>query len=272
MTAQAIRAAFGRARDEGRAAFVAYLMLGYPDLATSVELARAIAAAGADVIELGVPFSDPLADGATIQHASQIALEHGATLARCFDAARAIADATTAPLALMGYYNPLLRMGLDVACARAAASGVAGLIVPDLPVEESAPLCEAARARDISPIFLVTPTSPAARIARVTAAASAAGSGFLYCVSLSGVTGARGALPPDLPDFVARVRERAGDVPLGVGFGISRPEHAAAVARFADGVVVGSALLNAFDAAPAGQGIAAAADLVRSLRDAARQA
>ena len=269
MTTSPIRAAFARAHAEGRAAFIPYLMAGYPDVAASVLLARALADAGADIIELGVPFSDPLADGATIQHASQHVLEHGMNLTKCFAVARAISEATHVPLVFMGYYNPFLRMGLAVACAQAADAGVSGIIIPDLPAEEAQPLIDAARPHGISPIFLVTPTSPETRIAQVAKAAQQAASGFLYAVSLSGVTGARAGLADDLPAFLAKVRQYAGDVPVAVGFGVSQPEHAASIARMADGVVVASALINAFDAAPPGEGIAAAAKLARELRDAA---
>lgn len=269
MTDAPIRAAFARAKAGGRAAFVPYIMAGYPDAATSVALARALAEAGADVIELGVPFSDPLADGATIQHAGQRALEGGMTLAGTIAVARAVTEATQVPLVLMGYYNPFLRMGLTQACQAAAAAGVRGLIIPDLPAEEAEPLIAAARPHGITPIFLVTPTSPAARITQVTQAAQAAASGFIYAVSLSGVTGARAALAQDLPDFLARVRAQAGEIPIAVGFGVATPAHAAQIARMADGVVVASALINAFDAAPVGTGVAAAGHLARELRAAA---
>jgi tryptophan synthase alpha chain len=272
MTNAPIRAAFARARDEGRAAFIPYLMAGYPDAATSVALARALAEAGADVIELGVPFSDPLADGATIQHAGQRALEGGMTLAGTIALAHMITQATQVPLVLMGYYNPFLRMGLARACAEAAKAGVRGLIIPDLPAEEAEPLIAAARPHGITPIFLVTPTSSEPRIAQVAHAARAADSGFIYAVSLSGVTGARTALARDLPDFLARVRAQAGAIPIAVGFGVAQPEHAAQIAQMADGVVVASALINAFDAAPAGEGIAAAGTLARDLRAAAVRA
>lgn len=270
MTTAPIRAAFARARAEGRAAFIPYLMAGYPDVATSVELAQALAQAGADVIELGVPFSDPLADGATIQHASQHVLERGMNLSQCFAVAQDISKATQVPLVLMGYYNPFLRMGLAQACAQAAAAGVSGIIIPDLPAEEAQPLIDDARPHGISPIFLVTPTSPVARIQQVAQSAQRAESGFLYAVSLSGVTGARAGLSDELPAFLAQVRDFAGDVPVAVGFGVSQPAHATRIARMAEGVVVASALINAFDAAPAGTGIAAAAMLARALRDAAR--
>jgi tryptophan synthase alpha chain len=246
-------------------------MLGYPDKATSIALAQAISGAGADVIELGVPFSDPLAEGKTIQHASQLALEQGTTLQECLDMARAIASATTVPLVFMGYYNPFLQMGLDTACERMSAAGVSGLIIPDLPVEEASVLIAAGKIHGVNPIFLVTPTSPDERIARIVEAAHEAESGFIYCVSLSGVTGARDELRPELPAFVGRVRERTGDLPLCVGFGIARPEHAVAVAQIADGIAVGSALINAFDHAPAGEGAETVVTLARSLRNAARK-
>ncbi len=265
-----IRSAFARARSEGRAAFVPYLMAGYPDVPTSIALAQAVAAAGADVIELGVPFSDPLADGATIQHASQQALAGGMTLARCLEVARAITTSTAVPVALMGYYNPFLKMGLASLCERAAEAGVSGVIIPDLPTEEAEPLIAALAPAGIRPIFLVTPTSSDQRIARVLATAREAESGFVYCVSLSGVTGARNQLPTELPAFMARIRAQSGDLPLGIGFGIASPEQAAAMAQLGDGIIVGSALLNAYDAAPAGKGIAAAAELAGRLRAAAR--
>lgn len=270
MTTGTIRAAFARAKAEERAAFIPYLMAGYPDIPTCIALAQTLADAGADVIELGVPFSDPLADGATIQHASQHALDHGMNLGRCIEVAQAITDATRLPLVLMGYYNPFLRMGLDRVCRRAAQAGVRGLIIPDLPAEEAAPLIAAAHPHGISPIFLVTPTSSPQRIAQVSQAARDAESGFLYAVSLSGVTGARSALAQDLPAFVQRVKQQSGDVPLAIGFGIARPEHTAAVAQLAEGVVVASALLNAFDHAPAGAGVATMGKLARELRDAAQ--
>lgn len=263
-----IRDAFARVHEQGRAAFIAYVMLGYPDEETSIELAKAIAAAGADVLEFGVPFSDPLADGATIQHASEIALKNGLTLDRCFTLARRIADAIDTPFVFMGYYNPFLRMGLAEASQRAAASGASGLIIPDLPVEESETLIAACKPHNIAPIFLATPTSPAARIERIARRAREAESGFLYCVSLSGVTGARTELPPELPQFIDTVRHSAGDVPLGVGFGVSRPDQVNQIAQFADGIVVGSAILNAYSNAPSGQGIAAVGALVRSLVEA----
>ena len=271
MSESPIRAAFAHAKAEGRAAFVPYVMLGYPDDATSVALAVALAASGADAIELGVPFSDPLADGATIQHASQLALQAGVTVASCLVMAQRIHEQTPVPLIFMGYYNPFLRMGLAALCEQAAKAGVSGLIIPDLPIEEAATVIAAGQPFGISPIFLITPTSPDTRIAAVAAQSRASASGFVYCVSLSGVTGARSELPPELPAFIARIREHTRELPLGIGFGIARPEHAAAVAHLADGMIVASALINTYDTAAAGTGITAVATLARSLRDAAKQ-
>jgi tryptophan synthase alpha chain len=271
MTRRSIREAFASAHAEGRAAFIPYIMLGYPDAETSVALAHAIVQAGADVLELGVPFSDPLADGATIQHASQRSLEQGITLEQCFGLAQAIAELVDVPLIFMGYYNPFLHMGLTNACERASASGIGGLIIPDVPVEEAGELIVAGRPYGIAPIFLVTPTSSDERIALVARTASEAESGFLYCVSLSGVTGARATLATDLPARLTRIRQDAGDMPLAVGFGVSTPTQAAGVAQLADGVIVASALINTFDAAPDGQGIEEVAMLARQLREAMKR-
>ena len=244
-----IAAAFARAREEGRVALIPYVMCGYPDPPTSEALALGLAEAGADVLELGIPFSDPLADGATIQHAGQVALDQGITLGACLDLAERIAAGTSVPLVLMGYYNPIFSLGIERFCERAGAAGVAGLIVPDLPPEEAEPLAQATAACGVALIYLVTPTSPEERIEQVAHAASRSGDGFIYCVSLSGVTGARSSLPEHLADFLARVRARTS-LPLAVGFGVSRPEHVRRIGELADGAVVASALLNAVDAAP----------------------
>ncbi len=263
-----IAAAFARAHAERRVALIPYVMSGYPDEATSEEIAVALGQAGADVLELGAPFSDPLADGATIQHASQRALEQGMSERRALALAARIHTRIATPLVLMGYYNPILNLGLERFTAEAAQAGIAGLIVPDLPPEESEPLRSAAAAHGIELIFLVTPTSPDARIAQVAEAAGETGGGFIYCVSLSGVTGARDQLPASLPEFIARVRAQTS-LPLAVGFSVSRPEHVAQIGRIADGAVVASALINAVDAAPPEQRVAAAASFLRGLQSAA---
>ena len=263
-----IAAAFARARAERRVALIPYVMSGYPDEAASEAIAVALGQAGADVLELGVPFTDPLADGATIQHASQRALEQGMSLRRAVALAARIHAQIATPLVLMGYYNPILNAGLERFTADAAAAGVAGLIVPDLPPEESEPLRSAAAAHGIELIFLVTPTSPDERIAQVAEAASKTGGGFVYCVSLSGVTGARDRLPETLPAFIERVRQRI-NLPLAIGFSVSKPEHVAQIGQIADGAVVASALINAVDAVEPSQRASVAVEFLRGLQSSA---
>lgn len=244
----------------GRTALMPYLTMGYPLQESALALVPALVEAGADLIELGVPFSDPLADGATIQASAQQALTNGMTLSLCLkQAARLRTRGITTPFILMGYYNPILQMGLDHFARRAAAAGVDGLIVPDLPPEEADALQVALRAQRIALVFLLAPTRDDERIQLVAGRTS----GFLYLVSLAGVTGARDRLPPDLESFVARARA-ATDLPLAVGFGISTPDQAARVARIADGVIVGSALVRAIAAGP--DPVAAASAFVASLR------
>ncbi len=260
-----IAAAFARARAERRVALIPYVMAGYPDEATSEAVAIALGQAGADVLELGMPFTDPLADGATIQHASQRALEQGMSLRRCLALAARIHAQIATPLVLMGYYNPILNAGLEQFSAAAAAAGVAGLIVPDLPPEESEPLRSVAAAHGMELIFLVTPTSPDERIAQVARAAGKTGGGFVYCVSLSGVTGARDRLPDTLPAFITRVRAQIS-LPLAVGFSVSKPEHIVQIGQIADGAVVASALINAVDAAAPAARVTRAVEFLRSLQ------
>lgn len=260
-----IRAAFARAKVVGLPALIPYVMAGYPDLATSEALAVALGAAGADLLELGVPFSDPQADGATIQAASQKALDQGMTLAGALALAGRITARIATPLVLMTYFNPIFSYGLARFCEAAAEAGVAGLIVPDLPPEEAEALDQAAAPHNLALVYLVAPTSTDERIARIARAAEANGHGFLYCVSLSGVTGARERLPEHLAAFIGRVRA-VTEVPLAVGFGVSRAEHVAEIGRMADGAVVASALLNAVDAAPAEGRIQAGVEFLRGLR------
>ncbi|HMA34873.1 MAG TPA: tryptophan synthase subunit alpha [Chloroflexia bacterium] len=255
-----IAAAFAASRARGEVALIPYVPAGFPSLATSAAIVAALAAAGADLIEIGIPFSDPLADGATIQRATQIALKGGTTFDRCLDLVRTLRPQVAAPLIFMGYYNPLHYRGVDRAIADCAAAGVDGLIIPDLPPEEAGDLLAAARRHDLALIFLVSPVSSDARLARV----GALGSGFLYCVSLTGVTGARSELSQTLPEYVARVR-RHTDLPLAIGFGLSTAAHIAAVGRLADAAVVASALIDRVSAAP-GQEAAVAAAYLHELR------
>lgn len=257
-----ITAAFERARGRGGAALMPYYTLGYPDRATSLDIIRAIAP-DSDLLELGVPFSDPLADGPTIQHSTQVSLERGATLAGCLEMVRALRrDGVTTPILLFGYYNSFLAYGLAALARDARAAGAQGFIVPDLPPEEAGELQAAAEAEGLAFIHFLAPTSSPRRIAAVTAEAR----GFIYLVSVAGVTGARQSLHSDLAGFIGRVRERTA-TPLAVGFGISTPEQAATIGRLADGVIVGSALINAVDAAEDDKP-AAAARFVGLLREA----
>ena len=243
-----IARAFARARDANRLAIVVYLTVGYPDRAATAGLLRAALDGGADVLELGVPFSDPLADGATVQRASETALRQGVGLADCLAEASSIVRERDATVLLMGYANPFLRYrgGLAGFAADAAQAGVAGIIVPDLPSEESAEFDAALDPARLARIDLYAPTTPDDRLARLVPEAR----GFIYCVSLTGVTGARRALGADVAEFVARVR-RHTSFPIAVGFGISAPEHVASLRGVADAVIVGSAALDAVSAAPA---------------------
>jgi tryptophan synthase alpha chain len=246
-----LSAAFPR----GRTALVCYAMGGDPSLAATEELLTAIDGEGADVIEIGLPFSDPIADGPTVQAAATRALRGGTALPRLLDAVGGLR--LRAPVVAMGYMNPIEAMG-SVAFARALAqAGIAGAIVPDLPLEEAAPLRADLAAAGVDLVPLIAPTTGPERAAAIARQAR----GFLYYVSVTGVTGARAELPPDL---AARLRElRAlAPVPVAVGFGISRPEQAAALRGITDGVVVGSALVAAHHQG----GVRAAAELVRGLR------
>lgn len=240
-----IQTAFDRTGEQGRAALMPYYTIGFPDLPQSLEILEEIARAGADLIELGVPFSDPLADGPTIQHATQVALERGTTLGACLEVVSALRQrGVEQPLILMGYYNPILAYGIERFTRDAAAAGVDGLIVPDLPAEEAGELETACQAHELALIYLLAPTSTAKRIEVIAARSTA----FIYLMSLTGVTGARQSLPPDLAAFIQRVRGQT-DLPLAVGFGISTPQQARQVAGLAEGVIVGSAVIRAVEEA-----------------------
>ncbi len=263
-----ISLAFEQARHEGRSVLIPYFMCGYPSATQSVELVLAAAQGGADIIELGMPFSDPLADGATIQQAGHVALEGGMTINGCMQVARQVAAKSDVPLLLMGYYNPLMAYGIERFCQVAAASGVCGLIIPDLPPEEALPLQQAAQQHGLALIFLVPPTTSDERIAQIVQSATSGYKGFLYCVSLSAVTGSRTALPTYLRGFIARVRNytQDHDLPLAVGFGLSTPEHVAEVTSYAEGAVIGSALVNLIDKYPAAEQAGAVRKYIESLR------
>jgi len=257
-----IAAAFRSARTDGRAALMPYYTLGFPDPASSLEILLAIAGAGADLIELGLPFSDPLADGPTIQRSTQVALQNGTTTAGCLELVSELRRrGVRQPLLLMGYVNPLIAYGLKAFVEAAASAGADGFIIPDLPPEEAGELEALCRERDLALVYLLAPTSPSARIETVAARTT----GFLYLVSLTGVTGARSTLQEGLDAFASRVRE-AAHTPLAVGFGISTPDQARRVGKLVDGVIAGSALIDAVERSP--DPAKAAADFVQSLREA----
>jgi tryptophan synthase alpha chain len=255
--------AFAVAREEGRAALLPYLPAGYPSQERFLELAQVILESGADALEIGIPFSDPLLDGPAIQAAQQRALELGVTPDACLRLASETSRRIAKPLLFMGAYNPILAHGLARFSAAAAASGVAGLIVPDLPLEEQDYLRTAAGASSLHLIQLVAPTSTAERLGRICSAAS----GFIYGISVAGVTGARSSIVETARPLVERVRA-CTDVPVAVGFGISGPAAAREVASFADGIAVGSALVTLIDRTPGGEQVAAVEEFIRSLREA----
>jgi tryptophan synthase alpha chain len=270
LTIQRIEARFAALRREGRAAFVAYVMAGDPDATTSLAILEGLPAAGADLIELGMPFSDPMADGPPIQRAGGRALAGGMSVDGALALAARLRETDTAtPLILMGYLNPILSRGLHAFAAAAAAAGVDGLIAVDCPPEEAGPLADALDARDIALIGLAAPTTDAARLAVVARRAR----GFLYHVSVAGVTGSREADAGQIAPAVARARLAAG-LPVAVGFGIRTPERAAEVARVADAVVVGSALVDCVEDAiaqnrdPVSKLLATAARLAQAVRSA----
>jgi tryptophan synthase alpha chain len=265
--ANRITKAFERAKQEGRGVLIPYLMCGFPSAEQSAELILAAAEGGADIIELGIPFSDPLADGATIQHAGHVALEQGMTINGCMEIARQVAARSNVPLLFMGYYNPILSYGIERFCATANANGISGIIVPDLPAEEAAPLQEEAQRHGLTLIFLVPPTAPNQRIENIVARTRKGPAGFIYCVSLSGVTGSRKELPSHLRSFIERVRSYTKEIPLAVGFGLSTPEHIAQVTTFVEGAVVGSALVNLIDQNEMGQQVDAVRQYIASLRN-----
>jgi tryptophan synthase alpha chain len=259
-----IGAAFAAARSDGRAALVPYVVAGYPDADTSLQAALACIDVGADVLEVGLPYSDPLADGATLQRASAAALTAGATLGRSIELVRQIAGfRPDVPLVPMCYANQVIGGGDGrEAAKRLADAGAAGIIVADLTPDEGAPFEAVARDAGLAVVYLVAPTTPPVRRAEIAARSG----GFLYCVSLVGVTGARTSLPADVARLVRDVRA-VSPVPVAVGFGVSKPAHVRALAKAgADGVIVASALVDALG--PDGRDIAALARLVRSLREA----
>jgi tryptophan synthase alpha chain len=249
-----IQQVFANLKAKKQAAFMPYHAMGYPTRQTSLDVVAALAESGADLFEIGIPHSDPLADGPTVQAATDAAIRGGTTVADCLAMVSELrAAGVRQPFCAMSYYNPILAYGEERFVADAAAAGIDGLIVPDLPPGESMKLEPACREAGIATIYMLAPTSTEARIRSVTAHAT----GLIYLVSITGITGERTQLPPDLMDFVQRVR-RHTSLPLAVGFGIGNRAQAAQVAGIADGVIVGSALVRA-------AGSAEGVDAVRTL-------
>ncbi len=255
--ARSIRETFAAQHALGRAALIPYLTAGYPDADATLTLMGRLVESGADVIELGVPFSDPLADGPTIQRSSFLALEGGMSVARVLALLRRFREAHTTPVVLFTYLNPILRFGLEAFLTEAAAAGAQGLLLTDLPTGADPEMEERIFDSPLDLIRLVAPTTPPSRVRAV----ARGGGGFLYYISRTGVTGAQHELREGLGREVEMMRKEV-DLPIAVGFGISTPSQARAVAEVADGVVVGSALINALDDG----GVAGAADFLRGLR------
>jgi tryptophan synthase alpha chain len=238
---------FARRKAEGRSAFVAFLTAGDPSIERTVDCALALDAAGADVLELGVPFSDPLADGPVIQRASERALGRGVTLSHVLEAVREIRRTSELPLLLFSYFNPLLQHGLERLAGEAKESGMDGVLVTDLPPEEAGEWVALARKAELDTVFLASPTSSEERLSKVAEASR----GFVYAVSRTGVTGERQSLSADARPLVERLHARTG-VPVALGFGLSTPEQVREAAAVADGVVVGSALVRFLEEHPDG--------------------
>lgn len=254
-------AAFAKARTEGRPAIIPFVTAGYPTPEISEAVVLSLVRGGADLLELGVPFSDPLADGATVQRTSQVALTHGITLRKSLEMTKRLRDqGVEIPIILMGYVNPMLAYGIEQLAKDSAAHGVDGYIVPDLPAEEAGEIASALRAQGVDLIFMVAPTSTDDRIAEV----ARRGSGWVYCVSTTGVTGARASYA-ELKTYLDRVRSQT-ELPIAVGFGVSKPEHVVQIGEFADGAVVGTALINFLDTAPLAEQAQVAERYVRGLR------
>ena len=256
-----IELAFNMAKDEGRAALVPFVTVGYPSIKATLEIVPQLEAAGADLIELGVPFSDPLAEGPTIQRSSQHALNHGVSSGTSMDVARQLRNSgVTVPMVFMGYYNPILAYGPERYCKDAAASGIDGLIIPDLPKEESTELRALSKENGLSLIPLVALTSPNSRVKEVCDGAS----GFIYCVGVLGVTGVGETSFNRVERLVTEVRKHT-DIPVGVGFGIRTAEDARTVSEFADAAIVGSALVDVIGNGPPESSAERAGVFVREL-------
>jgi tryptophan synthase alpha chain len=245
-------------RAKGDLKLVAYMMAGHPNRKRSVEVGKRLATSGIAALEIGIPFSDPLADGPVIQHAGQVALEGGMTVEASLELAGAVAQEGI-PIVLMTYINPILSHDPRRFAAEAAQAGVAGVIVPDLPVEESEPVAGWLRSASLDTVFMVAPTTSPQRMATICEHTS----GFVYCVTVTGITGARSDLPAGMKELLGQVRKHT-ELPVAAGFGISRPEHMKSLRGSADAAVVGSAIVNEID--KGGDGVALVKDLLKACR------
>lgn len=255
----ALQAMFQQANEAGRAAFLPYFPIGFPTYEESLDAIAAMAESGVDGFEIGVPFSDPLADGSTIQAATQIALQNGTTVRLCLQAVQTLRErGVQQPMMMMSYANPLIAYGVERFVTDAKAAGADGLIVPDLPPEEAGVFAQACRQHEMALVFFLAPTSNEKRIAQAAAHAT----GFIYVVSLTGITGAREDMKAGLADFIGRIRQQT-DTPLVLGFGISKPEHVQRLHGLVNGFIVGSALVRAGQ-----EGTAAVRSLAQTLRQA----
>jgi tryptophan synthase alpha chain len=252
-----------RKRD-GKKALSLFVTVGYPTIDMTVPLVLALADAGADLIELGVPFSDPIADGPTIQQSSEIALRNGVTLEHTFSIAQRIRKQSSIPLVLMGYANPVYAYGMKSYFQACAEVGIDGTIIPDIPLEESEMYLSLSKASNIASIFLAAPTTPLERLKQLDKVST----GFLYCVSMTGVTGERKTLTPQAEHFLREARVCVTSNPLLVGFGITTPDDARQLARYSDGVIVGSALITIMQQSQGNRVIEQATEFARSLRHA----
>jgi tryptophan synthase alpha chain len=262
MSENRIDATFARLKKEGRKALIGYVTAGYPKKDTTLALIPKLVDAGLDILELGIPFSDPIADGPTIQEASQVALHNGVTLAWALEQTAAIRQKTAIPIVYMSYSNPILAMGVGKFFKAAAAAGVDGLIIPDIIPEESADFAKAAKETNVHLIHLVALSTPPDRLSTIAKATE----GFLYAVSLTGVTGARSTISDEVLPFLRRVRNLCRK-PLAVGFGISTPDQVRMLQPHVDGIIVGSALINAIRTSTAPE-YSQAVEFVRTLKSA----
>src|SRR5437899_4443029 len=245
-------------RAKGDLKLVAYMMAGHPTAKRSIDVGKRLAASGVAALEIGIPHSDPLADGPVIQRAGQVALEHGMTVAGALEVAKAVA-AEGVPVALMTYINPVLSYDPRKFAAEAAQAGVSGVIVPDLPIEEAEPVAGWLRSASLDTVFMVAPTTPPDRISAIASRST----GFVYCVTVTGITGARKELPAGMPELLGQVKKHTS-LPVAAGFGISRQEHMKALRGHADAAVVGSAIVDEIDRG--GDGVALVRELLKACR------